>query len=60
MICEEDKNMTKAVINANKSDVIIRKQVERIYDLYCEGYGTRKMIERVDHAGYNAFTRMSY
>lgn len=52
--------MTKAVINANKSDIIIRKQVERIYNLYCEGYGTRKMIERVDHAGYNAFARMPY
>ena len=49
-----------SVVRPAKSYDTIKKQMERIYKLYVQGYGTREMLEDCEQKVYVIFTKIPY
>ena len=49
-----------SVVRPAKSYDTIKKQMERIYKLYGQGYGTREMLEDCEQKVYVIFTKIPY
>jgi multidrug resistance efflux pump len=49
-----------SVVRPAKSYDTIKKQMERIYKLYAQGYGTREMLEDCEQKVYVIFTKIPY
>ena len=49
-----------SVVRPAKSYDTIKKQMERIYKLYGQGYGTREMLEDCEQKVYVIFTKAPY
>ena len=49
-----------SVARPAKSYDTIKKQMERIYKLYVQGYGTREMLEDCEQKVYVIFTKIPY
>jgi hypothetical protein len=43
-----------------KSYDTIKQQMERIYKLYAQGYGTKEMLHNCEQKVYIIFSKMSY
>ena len=48
------------VVRPAKSYDTIKRQMERIYKLYVQGYGTREMLEDCEQKVYVIFTKIPY
>lgn len=49
-----------AVARPQKSLDIIKQQMERIYKLYGQGYGTTNMMQNCEEKVYIIFTKIKY
>ena len=49
-----------SVVRPAKSYDTIKKQMERIYKLYGQGYGTKEMLEDCEQKVYVIFTKIPY
>lgn len=49
-----------SVVRPAKSYDTIKKQMERIYKLYVQGYGTKEMLEDCEQKVYVIFTKIPY
>lgn len=49
-----------SVVRPAKSYDTIKKQMERIYKLYGQGYGTKEMLENCEQKVYVIFTKIPY
>jgi hypothetical protein len=47
-------------VRHQKSLEIIKQQMERIYTLYGQGYGTREMLHSCEQKVYVIFTKIPY
>lgn len=51
---------SSSVVRPAKSYDTIKKQMERIYKLYGQGYGTKEMLEDCEQKVYVIFTKIPY
>ena len=49
-----------SVVRPAKSYDTIKQQMERIYKLYGQGYGTKEMLEDCEQKVYVIFTKIPY